>query len=103
MAENDNEPVYAIGKTAETLQTCRATLRIWERKGLIRPSRLGKNRYYSRCDVERLKYIKELIQQKHINIAGVKALLSMVHCWDIKKCDAPTREKCSVYLSFNHG
>jgi len=33
------EPVYAISITAKLLKVCMDTLRIWERKGLIKPAR----------------------------------------------------------------
>ena len=65
---NNSEPVYTIGIVAKMLKVCQATLRIWERKGLIKPARLGKNRFYSQCDLERLEHIKDLIQMKKINI-----------------------------------
>lgn len=99
----DHDPVYTIGIVAKLLKTCCATLRIWERRGLIKPARLGKNRYYSQCDLDRLEHIKALIQEKHINIEGVKALLNATRCWEIKNCEISVREKCPVYLSYNRG
>ena len=57
MTEHATEPVYTIGIAAKLLKVCCATLRIWERKGLIHPVRLGKNRYYSRCDLEREDFL----------------------------------------------
>lgn len=100
MKENYREPVYTIGITAGMLKVCSATLRIWEKKGLIKPHRLGKNRFYSRCDVDRLEHIKKLIQKKRINIQGVKNILSTAKCWEIKKCKAQDRESCPVYLTY---
>lgn len=94
------EPVYTIGIVAKSLEVCPATLRIWERKGLIKPPRLGKNRFYSRCDMDRLEYIKELIQKKHINIEGVKNILSTTRCWEVKKCKPKERQVCKVYLKY---
>ena len=63
MEQDYREPVYTIGIVAKMLKVCPATLRIWERKSLIKPKRLGKNRFYSRCDIDRLEYIKELIKK----------------------------------------
>jgi len=94
------EPVYPIGVVARLLRVCPATLRIWERKGLIKPSRLGKNRFYSKCDLETLGYIKELIQRKRINIEGVKTILKSKRCWEIKNCKPQERERCKVYLNY---
>jgi MerR family transcriptional regulator/heat shock protein HspR len=102
MEQGYREPVYTIGIVAKILKVCPATLRIWERKGLIKPKRLGKNRFYSKCDIDRLEYIKELIQKKGINIQGVKNILSTTRCWELKKCKSKEREVCPVYLKYGH-
>ena len=94
------DPVFTIGIVAKFLKVCSATLRIWERKGLIKPTRLGKDRFYSKCDMDRLEYIKELIQKKHINIEGVKQILSTTQCWEVKKCKPKEKQVCEVYLKY---
>src|SRR3990167_5017387 len=91
------EPVYTIGVVARLLKVCSATLRIWERKGLIKPKRLGKNIFYSQCDIEHLKYIKDLIRGKRVNIQGVKNILSIRKCWELKECKPKDRNACLVY------
>lgn len=98
MRQSYKEPLYTIGITAKMLKVCVATLRIWEKKELIKPSRIGKNRFYSKCDLERLCYIKDLLQKKRINIKGVKSILENERCWDIKQCKAGIRKTCPVYL-----
>ncbi|MCM8756562.1 MAG: MerR family transcriptional regulator [Candidatus Omnitrophica bacterium] len=95
------EPVYTIGIVAKFLKVCPATLRIWERRGLIKPTRLGKNRFYSKWDMERLHYIKELIQEKRINIEGVKSILITTRCWEVKKCKQKERDTCNVYQRYS--
>jgi len=102
MKEKYREPVYTIGITAKFLKVCPATLRIWERKKLIKPARLGKNRYYSRCDIDSLEYIKELIQKKGVNIQGVKNILSTTKCWEVKKCSQKEKDICPVYVKYGH-
>jgi len=102
MKEDYTTPVYTIGIAARLLGVCSATLRIWEKKGLIKPKRLGKDRFYSRSDIDRLKKIKELIQDKKINIQGVKKFLDTLRCWEIKKCKREERDVCPVYLKFGH-
>lgn len=94
---SNNHPVYTIGIASSLLEVCSATLRLWEKKGLIRPSRIGKNRFYSRCDMDRLKEIKRLLQNEHINIAGVKNIMERTFCWEIKKCSLGEKETCPVY------
>jgi len=94
------EPVYTIGIAARMLRVSSATLRIWERKRLIKPARIGKNRFYSKCDIDKLEYIKELLQVKRINIEGVKSILSTARCWGVKKCKLHVRQSCPVYLKY---
>lgn len=91
------QPLYPIGIASELLGACPATLRIWEKKGLISPARLGKNRYYSDADIMRLKYIKFLLRKKGMNLASVKDILDTTFCWDIKNCADDVREACAVY------
>ncbi len=100
MEHGYKEPVYTIGIASKFMDVCPATLRIWERKGLIKPARLGKNRFYSRCDLDRLKYIKELIQEKGLNIEGVRSMLSTTRCWEVKNCRPEERDACKVYRTY---
>ncbi len=94
---SNNQPVYTIGIASGFLRVCQATLRLWEKKGLIRPQRLGKNRFYSQCNIDRLKEIKRLLQGEGINIAGVKGILKKSFCWEVKKCSLKERVACPVY------
>jgi MerR family transcriptional regulator/heat shock protein HspR len=98
--EKHTTPLYTIGITADLIKVCPATLRIWEKKGLIKPARLGKNRFYSRCDIDRLKEIKDMIQKKKINIQGVKKILSTTNCWEIKYCEEEEKKICPVYIRY---
>lgn len=68
-------PNCTIGTVSRILNLCTDTLRIWEKKGLIKPRREGKNRIYSRSDIDRLRTIKELIHEQGLNVAGVKKVL----------------------------
>jgi MerR family transcriptional regulator/heat shock protein HspR len=95
---DSKQPVYSIGIVTRLLKVCPATLRIWEKKGLIKPARLGKNRFYSRTDVARLGHIRNLLQKKRINIEGVKRILGASPCWELKRCEPKKRNKCPVYI-----
>jgi MerR family transcriptional regulator/heat shock protein HspR len=88
-----------ISGAARHIGVCIDTLRIWERKGLINPSRSGKNRRYNTCDIKKLEQIKYFIREKRMNISAVKEILNMKKCWEIKNCSAEERHKCAVYLS----
>lgn len=60
------------------LQMHPQTLRKYERLGLVRPARtLGSVRLYSRDEIERLRFIKRLVDDMGVNLAGVQQLLEI--------------------------
>src|SRR5690242_3176645 len=70
--------VYIISVAAELAGVHPQTLRIYERKGLLRPARTaGNTRRYSAADIERLKMIQDLTQVHGLNLAGVKMIVEM--------------------------
>lgn len=74
----DTEPVYMISVAARLAGMHPQTLRIYERKKLIRPGRTPKStRLYSRHDIEQLKYIQKLTQKEGVNLAGVKIIINL--------------------------
>ncbi len=73
----DDRAVYIISVAAELAGVHPQTLRIYERKGLLRPRRTsGNTRRYSARDIERLRMIQSLTQEG-VNLAGVKRIIQM--------------------------
>jgi len=69
---------YTISVVAEQYQIHPQTLRLYEREGLIKPSRSAKGtRYYTEEDVERLELILNLTRDLGVNLAGVEIVLNM--------------------------
>jgi len=78
LAPPEERAVYIISVAAELAGVHPQTLRIYERKGLLRPKRTsGNSRRYSEHDIERLRTIQELTQAEGVNLAGVKRILQM--------------------------
>jgi MerR family transcriptional regulator/heat shock protein HspR len=74
----EQRAVYIISVAAELAGVHPQTLRIYERKGLLRPSRTaGNTRRYSERDIDRLRLIQELTQRHGINLAGVKMIMAL--------------------------
>lgn len=74
----ETRAVYVISVAADLAGVHPQTLRIYERKGLVRPERTaGNTRRYSPADMERLARIQELTQRYGINLAGVKMILDL--------------------------
>lgn len=72
------QDLFLISMAADMLGMHPQTLRKYERLGLIQPSRtVGSMRVYSRDELERLRMIKEFVDETGINLAGVRRLLSI--------------------------
>lgn len=73
-----SKPLYMIGVVAEMLKLHPQTLRMYERKGLIRPSRtVGRTRMYSPEDVEEIARVTRLARDLGVNLAGIEIILRM--------------------------
>lgn len=69
---------YMISTVASKYGIHPQTLRLYEREGLLRPSRTeGNTRLYSDEDLERLETILSLTRDLGVNLAGVEIILNM--------------------------
>ena len=96
--EKKSMPLYPISIAAELIGTTDQTLRLYEKHGLITPTRRNKNRFYSDNDIKWLKCARQLIHEKKISIEGVKKLLEYAPCWEIQECPEDKRNACSAYI-----
>ena len=99
-----DEPIYTISIAAKLVRPlsrtvpARAedaakpihaqTLRMYDKLGLVKPRKVGKNRFYSDRDIERLQQIQHFTQDIKINLAGVAyifALLEQVEAGETEK------------------
>ena len=69
---------YTISAVAEIYDIHPQTLRLYEREGLLAPSRsVGNTRLYTDIDLERLEIILSLTRELGVNLAGVEIILNM--------------------------
>ena len=69
---------YHISAVARMYNIHPQTLRLYEREGLIQPSRSeGNTRLYTQEDLEQLEVILNLIRDLGVNLAGVEVILNM--------------------------
>src|ERR1700754_2049326 len=79
---------YTISAVADQYGVHPQTLRLYEREGLLKPSRSeGNTRLYTDTDLERLELILSLTRDLGVNLAGVEIILNMR-----EKMDAMQRE-----------
>lgn len=78
MAQRFSEPLFVISVAARLVEMHPQTLRKYEREGLIAPSRTSGNlRLYSDQDIERLRQVKYLVEERGMNLAGVQMALDL--------------------------
>lgn len=69
---------YMISAVAEMYKIHPQTLRLYEREGLLKPSRSqGNTRLYTDGDLERLDIILNLTREMGVNLAGIEIILNM--------------------------
>jgi MerR family transcriptional regulator/heat shock protein HspR len=78
MAKTKSKAAYMISAVAEQYAIHPQTLRLYEREGLLAPSRSdGNTRLYTDEDLERLEVILKLTRDLGVNLAGVEIILNM--------------------------
>ena len=78
MAKARSKAAYMISAVAEQYEIHPQTLRLYEREGLLKPSRSeGNTRLYTDSDIERLEVILHLTRDLGVNLAGVEIILNM--------------------------
>src|SRR3974377_2306100 len=78
MAKSKRKPGFMISTVSEKFGLHPQTLRMYEREGLLTPSRSdGNTRLYTDDDLERLEVIIKLTRDLGVNLAGVEIILNM--------------------------
>jgi len=96
--EPENGDLLTIGAAADLIGVSVQTLRYYEQEGLIIPFHRGsKHRRYSTNDIERIRCMRVMINQEKVSIEGVKRLLSLIPCWNIKGCSLESRNSCDAF------
>ena len=99
MTFDSNEPLLGIGIAAKKLGVSPELLRLYEREGLVvtHKTKSG-HRLYSEKDLEWINGFREQMTENRMNIAGVRMLLALMPCWDIKSNSSKTVCKtCKAY------
>ncbi len=78
MAKRKKQGAYMISAVAEMYGIHPQTLRLYEREGLLKPSRTeGNTRLYTDADLERLELVLSLARDLGVNISGIAIILQM--------------------------
>ena len=78
MTKRRSKGAYMISSVAEMYEIHPQTLRLYEREGLLKPSRTeGNTRLYTDEDLQRLEFILNLARDLGVNISGIAIILQM--------------------------
>jgi MerR family transcriptional regulator/heat shock protein HspR len=73
-----DEPVYVISVVSKLVDLPVWTLRQLDKAGVVCPKRIGKkSRLYSLKDIKKLEYIHYLMDERKVNIHGIKIILEI--------------------------
>jgi MerR family transcriptional regulator/heat shock protein HspR len=89
---------YSISEAADILCLSVPTLRMYEREGLVIPSRRPSgHRAYTEEQLERIRCYRQTMTRDKVTIAHLKRLLSLLPCWEINQCSEASRAECKAF------
>ena len=95
------EPLYTIGVAARKLGVSPETLRFYEHEGLLIVYRTETGRrLYSQRDLDWISCFRERMAENRLNVAGIRLLLALMPCWDLKPCTKEDQQRCQAYLNY---
>jgi len=95
VSDTDWEAVISIGTAAKMVGLSVSALRKYEHEGLLLFYRTPtKRRLLSRADIDRIKMIQHLINDVGLNMVGIRRILALLPCWDLKPCTDEDHQKC---------
>lgn len=92
------EPVISIGVLASRVGLSVSAVRKYEHEGLLIAHRTpGGRRLFCFEDVARIRHIHHLVQDLGLTLEGIRRLLALVPCWDLRPCTAAERAACPAH------
>ena len=82
-----DQKLYTPREVAHQLNLSVESLRLYEREGLLVPHKLDSgHRRYTESDIEWIVCIQRQIHENKLNFAGIRYILSMLPCYEMKPC-----------------
>jgi MerR family transcriptional regulator, heat shock protein HspR len=86
-----------IGEVARHFSVSVDLLRLYEREGLLIPLKSSKGtRYFTERDYPWIATVLRLVREARLNFAGIRYLLALIPCWDIRKCGESSKHDCNL-------
>jgi MerR family transcriptional regulator/heat shock protein HspR len=85
-----------IGEVASHFEISVDLLRLYEREGLLIPLKSAKGtRYFTEFDYPWITMLMRLVRDEGLNFAGIRRLLALLPCWELRGCQGHNRRECS--------
>ncbi len=86
-----------IGAVAKHFNISVDLLRLYEREGLVIPIKSPKGtRYFTERDYPWIETVLRLVREARLNFAGIRHLLALLPCWEIRHCGFDKKQNCPV-------
>ncbi|MDZ7268189.1 MAG: MerR family transcriptional regulator [candidate division KSB1 bacterium] len=96
----DTESRFKIRQVAAQLGIAVETIRMYERAGLLLPRRTASGqRVFSEADIHWIACLRRLLTERGLNLEGIRRMLALLPCWQIKPCSEIERNNCPAYLN----
>jgi MerR family transcriptional regulator, heat shock protein HspR len=102
--ERKEAAIYSIGEAAKLLGVSVQILRLYGERGLVLIQKsAGNQRFYTEEDIERIRCIRNAINEQKISMEGIRKIHSLIPCWEIVNCPIEKRNDCLAYTSHDAG
>jgi hypothetical protein len=86
-----------IGAVAKHFKISVDLLRLYEREGILIPLKSAKGtRYFTEQDYVWIETILRLVREARLNFAGIRHLLALLPCWEIRGCGYEKKNSCPI-------
>ena len=86
-----------IGEVARHFNISVDLLRLYEREGLLIPIKSPKGtRYFTEHDFPWIETLMRLVRSAGLNFAGIRHLLALLPCWQIRSCGDIRKPGCNI-------
>ena len=92
-----DSPKIKIGAVARHFDISVDLLRLYEREGLVIPIKSPKGtRYFTENDYAWIGTVLRLVREARLNFAGIRHLLALLPCWEMRDCGYEKKQSCPV-------
>ncbi len=92
------EKTFRIGFIAKQLAVSVETIRTYEREGFLIPIKTAAGqRLFSEDDILWARCIRRLVKDEGLNFAGIRRLLGLLPCWELRPCSENERSQCAIF------